>query len=76
MSAVRVEYQLEIRRRSATVTFLRDFHRRWMADVSIEGVDGQTHLNRDVVGPTRPCESEAERLFWFAFGRNNSGRAG
>lgn len=75
MKAVRVEFELEIRQRSATVAFLRDIHDRWMADVCIEGIDGPTHLSHDLIKPAHPCELHAERLYWLAVGMANSGRA-
>lgn len=75
MKANRVEFELEIRQRSATVVFLRDLNDHWMADVSIEGIDGQTHLAHDVIKPAHPCELHAERLYWMAVARANSGRA-
>ena len=76
MKALRVEYQLEVQKRSATVIFLRDLHNHWMADISIEGIDGLTHLGRNQVGSFHPCEQHAERLFWAAVGLQNSGRSG
>lgn len=76
MKSVRVEYQLEVQQRSATVIFLRDLHNRWMADISIEGIDGSTHLGRDQVGSFHPCQQHAQRLVWTAIGRQNSGRRG
>lgn len=74
MKSVRHIIELETRDGMAEVFFVRDVNGVWHADVKLGDGSSWSFRQQDH-GPFHACELHAERLYFVALDRVNSGRA-
>lgn len=70
---VKATYELHFGDAAATVAFVLTTDREWVAQVEIGSFS--TLIRQSCAGHFHPCDSHAERLYFVALDRVNSGRA-
>lgn len=70
---VKATYELHFGDTAATVAFVFTTDREWVAQVEIG--DFKTLIRKETAGRFHPCDQHAERLYFIARDRVNSGRA-